>query len=107
MAPFLGRRSGRPRSLGRGQRRWLRVRAASCAACVWAGRRARRLTRPTRSRLRRGVRPMIERFRLADALKAVDAMMRGTVRFRAVIEQRAGNQKTLVDADVLRRDAQT
>jgi D-arabinose 1-dehydrogenase-like Zn-dependent alcohol dehydrogenase len=32
------------------------------------------------------VRPMIERFPLADAGRAVEAMMRGTVRFRAVLE---------------------
>jgi D-arabinose 1-dehydrogenase-like Zn-dependent alcohol dehydrogenase len=33
-----------------------------------------------------GVRPMIERFPLADASRAVEAMMKGTVRFRAVLE---------------------
>ena len=39
---------------------------------------------------RNGVRPLIERFPLADARRAVDAMMRGTVRFRAVIEHDVG-----------------
>ncbi len=34
----------------------------------------------------RGVKPMIERFPLAAAQRAYDAMLRGTVRFRAVIE---------------------
>ena len=34
----------------------------------------------------RGVKPVIEKFPLADAGRAVEAMMRGTVRFRAVIE---------------------
>ena len=33
-----------------------------------------------------GVRPMIERFPLADARRAVDAMLEGTVRFRAVLD---------------------
>lgn len=36
--------------------------------------------------VRHGVRPMIERFRLADATRAVDAMTKGTVRFRAVLD---------------------
>ncbi len=36
--------------------------------------------------VRHGVRPMIERFPLADARRAVDAMMKGTVRFRAVLD---------------------
>ena len=35
---------------------------------------------------RHGVRPMIETWPLAEASKAVDAMMQGTVRFRAVVE---------------------
>ena len=35
---------------------------------------------------RHGVRPWIEKFALGDAPAAVDAMMRGTVRFRAVLE---------------------
>jgi D-arabinose 1-dehydrogenase-like Zn-dependent alcohol dehydrogenase len=34
----------------------------------------------------RGIKPMIEKFPLADASRAVEAMMRGTVRFRAVLE---------------------
>ena len=33
-----------------------------------------------------GVRPMIERFPLSEASRAVEAMMKGTVRFRAVVE---------------------
>ena len=33
-----------------------------------------------------GVRPMIEKFRLSEASQAVDAMMKGTVRFRAVLD---------------------
>ena len=33
-----------------------------------------------------GVRPMVERFPLSDASRAVEAMMKGTVRFRAVLE---------------------
>ena len=33
-----------------------------------------------------GVRPMIERFPLADAARAVEAMRKGTVRFRAVLD---------------------
>ncbi len=33
-----------------------------------------------------GVRPMIERFPLSEAGRAVEAMMKGTVRFRAVLE---------------------
>ena len=37
-----------------------------------------------------GVRPMIETFSLDDAGKAFDAMMTGTVRFRAVIEMPEG-----------------
>ncbi|HYN43177.1 MAG TPA: alcohol dehydrogenase [Thermoanaerobaculia bacterium] len=36
--------------------------------------------------VKHGVRPMIERFPLADASKAVEAMLSGKVRFRAVIE---------------------
>ena len=36
--------------------------------------------------VRHGVRPMIERFPHADAPRAFDAMMAGTVRFRAVID---------------------
>jgi D-arabinose 1-dehydrogenase-like Zn-dependent alcohol dehydrogenase len=35
---------------------------------------------------RHGVRPMIERFPLADAPRAVDAMLKGAVRFRAVLD---------------------
>lgn len=36
--------------------------------------------------VRHGVRPMIERFPLGDARRAVDAMLEGTVRFRAVLD---------------------
>jgi D-arabinose 1-dehydrogenase-like Zn-dependent alcohol dehydrogenase len=36
--------------------------------------------------LKHGVRPMIERFPLADASSAVEAMLKGTVRFRAVLD---------------------
>jgi len=36
--------------------------------------------------VKHGVRPMIERFPLVEAGRAVEAMMRGTVRFRAVLE---------------------
>lgn len=36
--------------------------------------------------VRHGVRPMIERFPLADAARAFDAMLAGTVRFRAVLD---------------------
>jgi len=36
--------------------------------------------------VRHGVRPMIERFPLADASRAVEAMLKGTVRFRAVLD---------------------
>jgi len=36
--------------------------------------------------LKHGVRPMIERFPLQDASRALDAMSKGTVRFRAVLE---------------------
>jgi D-arabinose 1-dehydrogenase-like Zn-dependent alcohol dehydrogenase len=37
-----------------------------------------------------GVRPMVETFPLAEAPKAFEAMMQGTVRFRAVIEMTSG-----------------
>lgn len=40
--------------------------------------------------VRLGVRPMIERFPLADAPRALEAMMQGTVRFRAVLEPTQG-----------------
>jgi D-arabinose 1-dehydrogenase-like Zn-dependent alcohol dehydrogenase len=40
--------------------------------------------------VKHGVRPMIERFSLADASKAVEAMLSGKVRFRAVIETSQG-----------------
>jgi D-arabinose 1-dehydrogenase-like Zn-dependent alcohol dehydrogenase len=33
-----------------------------------------------------GVRPMIERFPLSEASHALDAMTKGTVRFRAVLD---------------------
>jgi D-arabinose 1-dehydrogenase-like Zn-dependent alcohol dehydrogenase len=36
--------------------------------------------------VKHGVRPMIEKFPLKDASRALDAMMKGTVRFRAVLE---------------------
>ncbi len=36
--------------------------------------------------VRHGVRPIIEKFPLSDASRAVEAMMKGTVRFRAVLE---------------------
>jgi D-arabinose 1-dehydrogenase-like Zn-dependent alcohol dehydrogenase len=36
--------------------------------------------------VKHGVRPIIERFPLADASRALDTMMKGTVRFRAVLE---------------------
>jgi D-arabinose 1-dehydrogenase-like Zn-dependent alcohol dehydrogenase len=36
--------------------------------------------------LKHGIRPMIERFPLADAARGVEAMTKGTVRFRAVLD---------------------
>ena len=43
--------------------------------------------------VKHGVRPMIERFPLAAAPKAVDAMMKGTVRFRAVLQHDVGGAR--------------
>jgi alcohol dehydrogenase/propanol-preferring alcohol dehydrogenase len=36
--------------------------------------------------VKHGVHPMIERFPLADASRGLEAMMKGTVRFRAVLD---------------------
>ena len=52
----------------------------------WASGSATDSAAATAFAVARGVKPMIEKFPLADAGRAVEAMMRGTVRFRAVIE---------------------
>jgi len=52
----------------------------------WASGTASDSTDAMEFAVQHGVRPMIEKFPLQDASRALDAMLKGTVRFRAVLE---------------------